>query len=103
MKDSRKLEAAKYLFNNRLNKSSIKRLPQNLCPKNLQESYAIQDELKILYLSLSNNICIGKKVGCTNKIAQKQVGIYEPFYGNLFSKYSNVNKCKGTCFNIKDE
>jgi len=36
---------------------------------------------------------IGKKVGCTNKEAQDQLGIHEPFHGNLFSNFSNINGC----------
>jgi len=87
------LLAAKLLFNHRLNKKGIKELPNNLQPSSIEESYKIQNELKILYLSLSNNFSIGKKVGCTNKIAQKQIDVFEPFYGNLFSKYSDTSGC----------
>ena len=87
------LLAAKLLFNHRLNKKGIKELPNNLQPSSIEESYKIQNELKILYLSLSNNFSIGKKVGCTNKIAQKQIDVFEPFYGNLFSKYSDASGC----------
>ena len=94
MEDKNILLAAKILFNSRLNKKGIKTLPQNLIPKDINESYKIQDELKILYLTLNNNFTIGKKVGCTNEIAQKQLGITEPFYGNLFNKYSNFSGCE---------
>ena len=88
------LLAAKILFNHRLNKSELKNLPKNLTPTNIEESYKIQNELKLLYLSLNNNFTIGKKVGCTNKLAQKQLNIFEPFYGNLFSKFSDESGCK---------
>ena len=94
MNDKDILLAADILFNHRLNKSGLKNLPEKLIPKTIKESYRIQDELKILYLTLKDNICIGKKVGCTNKIAQKQLGIFEPFYGNLFSKFQNSSGCK---------
>jgi len=94
MNDREVLQAADILFHHRLNKSGLKKLPVKLTPKNIQDSYEIQNELKILYLTLKDNICIGKKVGCTNKIAQEQVGVFEPFYGNLFSKFSNSSGCK---------
>ena len=94
MNDKNILLAANILFNHKLNKTGLRNLPEKLQPKTINESYQIQNELKILYLSLKDNICIGKKVGCTNKIAQKQVGIFEPFYGNLYSKFFNFSECK---------
>ena len=94
MNDRDILLAADILFNHRLNKTGLKNLPKTLTPNRIIDAYKIQNELKILYLTLKDNICIGKKVGCTNKIAQEQVGIFEPFYGNLFSKFFNFSKCK---------
>ena len=88
------ISAANILLNHRLNKTGLIKLPDELIPKSIKDSYSIQNELKILYLSLSNNISIGKKIGCTNKGAQKQLNVFKPFYGNLFSKYSNTNNCK---------
>ena len=93
MEDKNILLAANILFNHRLNKTGLAKLPINLIPKSIEESYKIQNELKILYLTLNNNICIGKKVGCTNKFAQEQVKIFEPFYGNLFSRFSDISGC----------
>jgi len=83
-------EAAKFLFNHRLSKSNINDLPDQLTPTNDDEAYLIQEELKLLYLSLKENISIGKKVGCTSIDGQKQLNINEPFYGNLFSRYSSI-------------
>ena len=83
-------EASKILFNHKLNKTGLDSLKQ-LEPKNLDDAYKIQDELKVHYLSLKNNICIGKKIGCTSKAAQSQMNVSEPFYGNLFSRYSSQN------------
>ena len=87
------LLAANILFNHRLNKTGLKSLPKKCIPKDANEAYEIQNELKILYLSLSKNFCIGKKVGCTNKLAQKQVNVYEPFYGNLFFRFREFSGC----------
>ena len=88
------LLAANILFNHRLNKTGLKSLPKKCIPQNINEAYKIQNELKILYLSLSENFCIGKKVGCTNKLAQSQVNVHEPFYGNLFFRFSDFSGCQ---------
>ncbi len=87
-------KAANILFNCRINKKRLDKLPIDCVPKNIEEAYKIQDELKIIYLTLKDNCIIGKKVGCTNKWAQKQINVEEPFYGNLFSKYSSISGCK---------
>ena len=80
-------ESAKLFFKYRQNKSSINDLPNKLTPKTDHEAYIIQEELKLLYLSLKDNVSIGKKVGCTSLEGQKQLDISEPFYGNLFSRF----------------
>ena len=88
------LLAANKLFNHRLNKTGLKSLPNNCIPQNATEAYKIQNELKILYLSMSENFCIGKKVGCTNKLAQEQINVHEPFYGNLFFRFRKFSGCQ---------
>ena len=93
MNKNKLLKAAKLLFQHRLNKTGLITLPNDCIPQSIDEAYLIQDELKILYLSLNDNKIIGKKVGCTNKFAQEQVNINEPFYGTLYSKYSSVSGC----------
>ena len=82
--------AAKILFNHKLKKTGLDSL-DDLEPKNIKDAYKIQNELKVNYLILKNNICIGKKIGCTSKAAQAQMNVTEPFYGNLYSKYSSKN------------
>ena len=91
MKHIKYQEAAKLLFEHRLNKLAINELPKKLTPTSFEEAYSIQDELKLLYLSLKDNISIGKKVGCTSTEGQKQLDIDEPFYGNLFSRFYNID------------
>jgi len=87
-------EAAKFLFEHRLNKSNINNLPKHITPKTKNEAYLIQEELKLLYFNLKENISIGKKVGCTSLDAQKQLDINEPFYGNLFSRFYSIEPTK---------
>jgi len=93
MKKEKIYTAATILFNHRMNATSLNDLPNDCNPKNLEESYLIQDELKKIYLKLKDNYIIGKKVGCTNKWAQKQINVNKPFYGNLFSKFSDISGC----------
>ena len=94
MKNTNKIKAANILFNHKINATGLSRLPENCIPKNTNEAYEIQEELKIKYLLLKDNHCIGKKVGSTNKIAQEQINVYEPFYGNIYSKYTELSGCK---------
>ena len=88
------ISSSKILYNEKLNAKELLDLNNEFKTKNINDAYKIQEELKINYLTLKNNICIGKKVGCTNKWAQKQINVDEPFYGNLFSKYSSISGCK---------
>ena len=83
-------EAAKMLFDHRLNKSSINDFPKKLIPTTSNDAYLIQDELKLLYLSLKDNVSIGKKCGCTSLEGMNQLSIKEPFYGNLFSRFNLI-------------
>ena len=91
MKNINYQEAAKLLFDYRLNKSNINELPKKFIPISYEDAYLIQDELKLLYLSLKDNISIGKKVGCTSTDGQKQLDIDEPFYGNLYSRFYSID------------
>ena len=93
MKKENIYTAATILFNHRIKASSLDDLPKDCDPCNLEEAYLIQDELMKIYLKLKDNYIIGKKVGCTNRWAQEQINVNKPFYGNLFSKFSNVNGC----------
>ena len=93
MKKKNFTKTANILFNSRINKQRLDKLPHDCRPENINEAYDIQNKLKQKYLSLKENYLIGKKVGCTNLKAQEQIGINEPFYGNLFSKYSSLDNC----------
>ena len=88
-------KAAKILFQSRIQLNNIKKLPDDCTPINKEEAYLIQNELTKKYLLHNkNNFIIGKKIGCTNKAAQEQINITEPFYGNIFSTYYSQTNCK---------
>ena len=87
-------KAADILFNSRINIKRITKLPKECSPKNNNEAYAIQNILVNKYLiENQKNIVIGKKIGCTNEEAQKQINVSEPFYGNIFLHYSSNSNC----------
>ena len=90
MNDQQILSSSKLLFNHKLNKTGLYSL-EKLEPQNINDAYKIQNELKVQYLTLKNNLCIGKKIGCTSIAAQVQMNVSEPFYGNLFSRFSTTN------------
>ena len=72
----------------------LSKLPGDCAPKTSDEGYKIQNKLTKTYLSQKNTVrIIGKKIGCTNKAAQKQINVHEPFYGNIFSNYSSKSEC----------
>ena len=86
--------AANILFNARIKMKRILKLPKDCIPLDKKEAYKIQRSLVAKYLSQQKNIrIIGKKIGCTNKIAQKQINVLEPFYGDLISNYVSKSNC----------
>ena len=86
-------QAAKILYYSRVNRKKINKLPKECSPKNAKDAYSIQDALNKIYFKNLNSKIIGKKIGCTNKEAQKQININEPFYGNIYSKFYSKTKC----------
>jgi len=93
MEQSKIIKAASILYNSRIKCERIDNLPKNLRPKNKFQAYLIQESLVKKYLKNKNSL-IGYKIGCTNKEAQKQINVSEPFYGYIFSNYfskSNIS------------
>ena len=87
-------QAADILYNSRIFLKKISELPKNCIPQNKTDAYAIQDMLVKKYILNDKHLTvIGKKVGCTNIAAQKQINVTEPFYGNIFSQYSSKSNC----------
>ena len=86
MEKSNIKKAANLLYESRIKVNRIEELPLKLSPKNNKEAYFIQDELTKIYLNSNPSVkIIGKKIGCTNKEAQKQLNVNESFFGYIFS------------------
>ena len=93
MKKEKINKAAEILFNSRFKITKLKNLPNDCTPRNKADAYFIQDALAKLYRKQNNSKIIGKKIGCTNKKAQEQINVNEPFYGNIYSTFFSKNKC----------
>ena len=53
-------------------------------PLTIEEAYEIQSINTKRYLSLGNRI-VGRKIGLTSKAVQKQLGVDQPDFGNIYS------------------
>ena len=84
-------EASKILFEHRLNKTGLSSL-KNLEPQTIDDAYAIQDNLKLRYLDLKDNFCIGKKswmhiCSCTETNEYKRTLPWKSILSIQFKKY----------------
>lgn len=94
MEHSKIIKAANILYKSRINLNKIEKLPTESTPKNIDEAYSIQDQLVNLYLAANKEtLVIGKKIGCTNKAAQNQLNVNEPFFGNILSDNFSQSDC----------
>lgn len=94
MDNSQISKAANILYNSRMNLKRIEKLPEDCNPDSLEDSYLIQNKLAEKYLSSKKeNFIIGIKIGCTNKAAQEQINVKEPFFGNIFSDNISKSDC----------
>jgi 2-keto-4-pentenoate hydratase len=60
-------------------------IPQTIRPADPLSGYAVQEELVDRLLSKNAGRIVGYKVACTNKLAQKLLGVDAPFFGRLLS------------------
>lgn len=77
--------AAEALMNVRRNRARIERLPAGLAPETPEQGYSIQAIYRE-HLADALGRQVGWKIGCTNEVAQRHLGIEEPFFGGIFPK-----------------
>lgn len=83
--DGRRLDdAAAILHTVRTDVSPIGRLPANLQPESLEESYLIQDRLNARLAESGFGRPVGYKIGCTTPVMQAYLGIPHPCAGRVF-------------------
>jgi 2-keto-4-pentenoate hydratase len=75
--------AAEALMNVRRNRARIARLPEGLVPNGAEDGYSIQ-AIHREHLAEIFGRQTGWKIGCTNEVAQRHLGIDEPFFGGIF-------------------
>ena len=56
MEKEKYAKAANILFNCRINKKRLNKLPIDCIPNNIEDAYKIQDELKVIYLKPQKHI-----------------------------------------------
>jgi len=78
-------ETANFLAQLRAAPQPIQALPQALRPAELTTAYHSQDVLVAQLLATHGGQRIGYKIACTNEIAQRQLHISAPLYGQLLA------------------
>jgi 2-keto-4-pentenoate hydratase len=79
--------AAQLLAAARIKRVRLAELPESVKPKNTEEAYACQRTLIGNLLAHYGGKVAGYKIACTNAIAQRQLSVSGPFYGNLASAF----------------
>jgi len=82
--------AAAAIARARRRRERLTRLKPEHAPDSLAEAYAIQDQL----VGTLGSKRVGWKIGCTNEIAQVQLGVEEPFRGHVLA--SGVHQSPAT-------
>ena len=78
-------KAADFIAELRFSLKQEPAIPEAFRPTDPQEGYAAQKYLVEQLLASYGGSCIGYKVACTNKLAQKLLNLNTPFYGCLLS------------------
>ena len=78
-------ETADFLAHLRAAPQPIQALPLALRPAELTTAYQSQDALVAQLLATHGGQRIGYKIACTNEIAQRQLHISTPLYGQLLA------------------
>lgn len=84
----RDTETAGFLFDMREAKRREPRLPEDLTPRDQAEAYRAQDLLVAKLLARLGGQTIGYKIAATNVLAQKDMDVDAPFFGQLLSATS---------------
>ena len=74
---------AKQIYEADQKRTPIQPIHDQLEPKNLEQAYAVQEVNTKRRLSEGRRL-VGRKIGFTNVVVQKQLGVNEPDYGMLF-------------------
>jgi 2-keto-4-pentenoate hydratase len=81
------LIAARLLSEARIKHVRLAELPESARPQCTEEAYQCQATLIGNLLAHYGGKVAGYKIACTNTIAQRQLSVSGPFYGNLISAF----------------
>jgi 2-keto-4-pentenoate hydratase len=84
-------DAANALIGARTSGQRLDALPKHARPDNEADAYAVQDAYVERLMSVHGASIIGYKVGCTNRSAQRQLGLDAPFRGILLSAFTHYS------------
>lgn len=84
------MEAAAALRSARKNKISIGKISEQYGVLSLDDAYAVA-QINVQMRIQSGEKVVGKKVGLTSKVVQKQLGVDQPDYGILFADMEYLN------------
>ena len=76
--------AAGLISQARLRGTTLKALPDDVCPADEHEAYAVQDEVHRLLSGNQRGRTVGHKIGCTTPVMQEFLGIPNPCAGAVF-------------------
>jgi 2-keto-4-pentenoate hydratase len=83
MNDAAAKEAARSLWEARLERRRLAALPAHCRPGSLAEGYAVQDAMT----ALSRQTVFGWKIAATSTAGQRHIGVSEPLAGRLFADF----------------
>lgn len=81
--------AAQALFDSRQQRTPLRNLPAELSPPTLDDAYAIQDNLRLLYTATGSGSLVGWKIALTTPVMQALVGVDHPCEGGIL--YAGVH------------
>ena len=82
-------QSAGILALNRVRNQRIDELPEEFRPTDLNEAYAVQDQLHALLDEAGYGKRVGYKIGCTTPVMQKFLDINSPCAGGIYNTATN--------------
>lgn len=76
--------AAAIIAGNRLNRTRLETLAQEVRPADLSDAYAVQERCNALLAAKGLGDPVGYKIGCTTPVMQEYMNIHEPAFGAVF-------------------
>ncbi len=77
--------AAAVIAENRLNRTRLDTLPDEIRPADLHDAYAVQERHNEILSAKGMSSRAGYKIGCTTPVMQEYMNIHEPAFGEVFA------------------